>query len=99
MATPGPSTAGRSPVIAAAGWTSATIYAKPWIAAPRSYAAFFTSRFIAIIVSAICTAFSAAPFRRLSETHQNDRPFATVGSLRMRLTNTASSPAHSTGVT
>ena len=75
-------------------------YAKPWIATlARSYAAFFTSRFIAIIVSAICTAFRAAPFRRLSDTHQNDRPFSTVGSLRMRLTNTASSPAHSTGVT
>ena len=61
-------------------------------------AAFFASRPWAISVSAICTAFSAAPLRRLSDTHQNDRPCATVGSLRMRLTNTASSPAHSAGV-
>jgi hypothetical protein len=63
------------------------------------YAAFLTSRFIAIIVSAICTAFNAAPLRRLSDTHQNDRPCSTVGSLRMRLTKTASSPALSSGVT
>ena len=37
--------------------------------------------------------------RKLSETHQNDRPCSAVGSFRIRLTNTASSPAHSTGVT
>ena len=35
--------------------------------------------------SAICTAFSAAPLRRLSETHQNESPFSMVGSVRMRL--------------
>ena len=65
---------------------------------PLDHAAFASIR-CAISVSAICTAFSAAPLRRLSETHQNDSPCATVGSLRMRLTNTASSPAHSSGVT
>ena len=62
------------------------------------HAAFASIR-CAISVSAICTAFSAAPLRRLSETHQNDSPCSTVGSLRMRLTNTASSPALSAGVT
>src|SRR3546814_13311750 len=46
-----------------------------------------------ISVSAIWTALSAAPLRRLSDTHQNTRPFFTVGSRRMRLTYTASSPA------
>ena len=56
------------------------------------------SSFCATTVSAICTAFSAAPLRRLSDTHQNDSPCSTVGSLRMRLTNTASSPAQSIGV-
>src|SRR5271165_2143307 len=35
--------------------------------------------------SAICTAFSAAPFRRLSDTHQRLSPFSIVGSSRMRL--------------
>ena len=35
---------------------------------------------------AIWTALRAAPLRRLSETIQSDRPFSTVGSLRMRLT-------------
>ncbi len=35
--------------------------------------------------SAICTAFSAAPLRRLSETTHMDSPFSTVGSSRMRL--------------
>ena len=49
--------------------------------------------------SAICTAFSAAPLRRLSETHQKARPFGTVGSRRRRETKTASSPAASAGVT
>jgi hypothetical protein len=34
--------------------------------------------------SAIWTAFSAAPLRRLSETHQKERPFSTVASSRMR---------------
>jgi Nucleotidyltransferase domain len=66
---------------------------------PRpDYAAFASIR-CAISVSAICTAFNAAPLRRLSDTHQNDNPFATVGSLRIRLTYTASSPALSSGVT
>ena len=36
--------------------------------------------------SAICTAFSAAPLRRLSDTIHRLRPCSTVGSLRMRLT-------------
>ena len=36
--------------------------------------------------SAICTAFRAAPLRRLSETHQKARPFGTVGSRRRRET-------------
>ena len=49
--------------------------------------------------SAICTAFSAAPLRRLSDTHQSDRPFSTVGSSRTRLTKVAYSPTASTGVT
>ena len=35
--------------------------------------------------SAICTAFSAAPLRRLSETIHSIRPLSTVGSSRMRL--------------
>src|SRR5690606_33100107 len=49
--------------------------------------------------SAIWTAFSAAPFRRLSLTTQSERPFSTVGSSRTRETNVAYSPTHSTGVT
>jgi hypothetical protein len=53
---------------------------------PLADHAAFASIRCAISVSAICTAFSAAPLRRLSDTHQNDSPFATVGSLRMRLT-------------
>ena len=36
--------------------------------------------------SAICTALSAAPLRRLSDTHHSTRPFSTVASSRMRLT-------------
>lgn len=63
------------------------------------HAACFASIPCATNVSAICTAFSAAPLRRLSDTHQNESPCGTVGSLRMRLTYTASSPAHSSGVT
>src|SRR6516164_4445698 len=35
--------------------------------------------------SAICTALSAAPLRKLSETHHSVSPFSTVGSSRMRL--------------
>src|SRR4051812_29563382 len=47
-------------------------------------AAFF--RWSRTRTSAICTAFKAAPLRRLSETTQRLRPKGTVGSLRMRLT-------------
>ena len=36
--------------------------------------------------SAICTAFRAAPFLRLSATTQRFNPFSIVGSLRIRLT-------------
>lgn len=39
--------------------------------------------------SAICTAFSAAPFRRLSETHHRFSPFSIVESCRIRLTKVA----------
>ena len=35
--------------------------------------------------SAIWIAFSAAPLRKLSDTHHNTRPFSTVASSRMRL--------------
>ena len=35
--------------------------------------------------SAICTAFNAAPLRRLSLTHHRIRPLSTVGSSRTRL--------------
>ena len=38
------------------------------------------------MASAICTAFSAAPLRRLSETHQKASPLGTVGSILSRLT-------------
>ena len=48
--------------------------------------------------SAICTAFSAAPLRRLSLTIHMFRPFSTVTSWRMRDTKVAKSPTHSTGV-
>ncbi len=48
------------------------------------YAAFFNSP-CASSDSAICTAFKAAPFRKLSLTHQNPSPFGTVGSRRSRL--------------
>ena len=49
--------------------------------------------------AAICTAFRAAPLRRLSETTHSARPFSTVGSSRIRDTKVANSPTHSTGVT
>ena len=49
--------------------------------------------------SAICTALSAAPLRRLSETIHIDRPFSMVWSSRMREMKVASSPAESSGVT
>jgi hypothetical protein len=61
----------------------------PWrgLARRRPYAAlaFGFSQPRLARTSAICTAFSAAPFRRLSETHQRLRPFSIVGSSRMRL--------------
>ncbi len=38
-----------------------------------------------ISTSAIWIAFSAAPLRKLSDTHQKARPFSTVPSSRMRL--------------
>jgi hypothetical protein len=69
------------------------------IACKSNQAACFASIPCMISVSAICTAFRAAPLRRLSETHQNDSPCGMVGSLRIRLTNTASSPWHSSWVT
>jgi len=49
-----------------------------------SYAAFFRCRRPSS--SAICTAFSAAPLRRLSETTHMARPLSMVGSSRTRLT-------------
>src|SRR5690606_8472861 len=49
-------------------------------------------------VSAIWTALSAAPLRRLSETIHMASPFSTVRSSRMRETKVASSPLASTGV-
>ena len=49
--------------------------------------------------SAICTMFSAAPLRKLSATTHRLKPFSNDGSSRIRLTNTLSSPASSTGVT
>ena len=52
-----------------------------------NYAAFlFASISLRLIsTSAICTALSAAPLRRLSDTTHISRPFSTVRSLRMRL--------------
>ena len=58
----------------------------PALARQHVQAAFLTSRFCATRISAICTAFRAAPLRRLSDTHQKARPFGTVWSMRMRLT-------------
>ena len=51
------------------------------------YAAFFFALISLRLIrhSAIWTAFSAAPLRRLSDTHHSTRPFSTVGSVRMRL--------------
>jgi hypothetical protein len=77
----------------------ATLTAGDCVIPRHPQAACFASIRCATSVSAICTAFSAAPLRRLSDTHQNEIPCATVGSLRIRLTNTPSSPAHSSGVT
>src|SRR5690606_3236945 len=44
--------------------------------------------------SAICTAFVAAPLRRLSLTHQKAMPLALLMSSRMRPTNTSSLSLH-----
>ena len=51
------------------------------------YAAFFLAVISLRLIrhSAIWIAFSAAPLRRLSDTHHSDRPFSTVLSSRMRL--------------
>ncbi|MDB5582041.1 MAG: hypothetical protein JWR80_7217 [Bradyrhizobium sp.] len=53
----------------------------------KRYAAFFFALISLRLIrhSAIWTAFSAAPLRRLSDTHHSTRPFSTVGSVRMRL--------------
>jgi hypothetical protein len=65
-----------------------------------NYAAFFFGwiRPRSIKSSAICTALSAAPLRRLSETIHIDRPFSMVESSRMREMKVESSPAESSGV-
>ena len=54
--------------------------------APR-HAAFFLALISLRLIrhSAIWIAFSAAPLRRLSDTHHSTRPFSTVASSRMRL--------------
>ena len=54
---------------------------------PGSYAAFFLALISLRLIrhSAIWIAFSAAPLRRLSDTHHSTRPFSTVVSSRMRL--------------
>src|ERR1700709_302269 len=51
------------------------------------YAAFFLALISLRLIrhSAIWIAFSAAPLRKLSDTHHNTRPFAAVASSRMRL--------------
>ena len=48
--------------------------------------------------SAICTAFSAAPLRIWSLTHQNVSEFGSARSLRIRPTYTASTPAKGSGI-
>ena len=50
----------------------------PSFSAVRQYQPFFRTRFPS--VSAICTAFKAAPLRRLSLTHHRLMPFSTVES-------------------
>ena len=54
---------------------------------PLAYAAFFFALISLRLIrhSAIWIAFSAAPLRRLSDTHHSTRPFSTVLSSRMRL--------------
>jgi len=54
----------------------------------NTQAAFF-NKFRLIKLSAIYTAFNAAPLRRLSETIHMDKPLSTVESSRMRLTYVA----------
>src|SRR5580698_10835943 len=51
------------------------------------HAALLFRRLRLIRLSAICTAFSAAPLRRLSDTIHIDSPCSTEGSLRTRETN------------
>src|SRR5262249_19811029 len=51
----------------------------------RPYAALL-SRLRLMMVSAICTVFSAAPLRRLYDTPQEERPLSMVWSSRMRET-------------
>ena len=53
--------------------------------ASRRYAPFAWIRLRLIRHSAIWMALSAAPLRRLSDTHHSTRPFSTVASSRMRL--------------
>src|SRR5690554_6515697 len=48
--------------------------------------------------SAICTAFSAAPFLIWSDTVQKVNPFSLAKSFRMRPTYTGSFPAKSSGI-
>ena len=57
------------------------------VAELKSYAAFCFAWISLRLIrhSAICTALSAAPLRRLSDTTHIDRPFSTVASSRMRL--------------
>lgn len=47
---------------------------------------------------AICTAFVAAPLRRLSATHQRLRPYLTEGSRLIRPTKTSSFPHAKSGI-
>ncbi len=70
------------------GWAGILLHRLPCVffLPTYGYAACFSTSFCATSDSAICTAFNAAPLRKLSETHQKPRPFGTVGSRRMRLT-------------
>ncbi len=80
---------GQSPAMTEKGDNSLKIHA----------AFFFGAMSLRLIsTSAICTAFKAAPLRRLSETHQKVSPFSAVASSRMREIKVASSPAASCGV-
>lgn len=65
---------------------------------PHHYAASLRNNPRLSMSSAIWTAFSAAPLRKLSLTTQSERPCSTVLSLRMRETNVANSPTQSMGV-